>query len=129
MKSPYLYNLLYNNNQLHIISPPYMRVIIPKYKTRSTIPIITTLETCLGSGSLPSKLDPCDGAPIGIGFYTMRKGGKGQGNVIYPNGHTALLLMRSGLQRSGGAPHRLGTSQHRSPNVQWKQNKILYNTR
>ena len=91
MKSPYLYNLLYYNNQLYIISPPYMRGIIPEYKTRSTTPIIITLEMCLGSGSLPSKLDPCDGAPMDIGFYTISKGRKGQGNVTYPNGHTALL--------------------------------------
>ena len=38
-------------------------------------------------------------------------------------------LMRSGLQLSGDAPHRLGTPQHGNPNAQWKQTRILHNTR
>ena len=51
-------------------------MIVPKQKTRSAIPIIITLETCLGSRSLPSKLDPCDKATMGIGSYMMSKSGK-----------------------------------------------------
>ena len=36
-------------------------------------------------------------------------------------------LLRSGLQLSGDAPHRLGTPQHGSPNAQWKQELKLHN--
>ena len=80
----------YLNTQLHIITPPHMRVIVPEHRTRSAIPN-NTPETCLGSGSLPSKPDPCDRAPMGVGSYTINRGGKGQGNITDKDGHTALL--------------------------------------
>ena len=54
-----------------------MRVIVPKHKTRSAIPNIIIPETCLGSGSLPSILDLCDRAPMGVGYHTMNRGAKG----------------------------------------------------
>ena len=40
MKSFKLSNFHYIHVQLHIITPPHMRVIVPEHKTRSAIPNI-----------------------------------------------------------------------------------------
>ena len=68
-----------------------MRVIVHEHKTRYIIPNIIIPEMCLGNGSLPSKPDPCDRALTGVGSHTMNRGGKGQGNVTYPDSHIAVL--------------------------------------
>ena len=80
-KSP---NLHYHSTRLHIITSPHMRVIVPEHKTRSAIPNILLLETCLSSGSLPSKPDPCDRALTGVGSHTVSNGRKGSGKRHLP---------------------------------------------
>ena len=49
MKSQYPHNLFHHNTQLYIITAPHKRVIVPKHRTRSAIPIIIPLEMCLSS--------------------------------------------------------------------------------
>ena len=74
----------YLNTQLYIITPPHKRVIVPEHKTRSAIPNIILPEMCLGSGSLPSKPDPCDRALMDVGSHTISKGRKGSGKRHLP---------------------------------------------
>ena len=90
MKSSISHNLHFYNTRLHIITPHNMRVIVPKHQTRFAIPNIIIPEMCFSSGSLTSKPDPCDRAPMGVGSHTMNRGKKGRGNVTYLDGHTAL---------------------------------------
>ena len=44
-----------------------------------------------GRRSLPSKLDPYGKARLGVGSHATGKGGKGQGNITFPDGYIALL--------------------------------------
>ena len=84
MKSPTLHHLHYHHSALHITTPPHMRVIVPEHQTRSAIPNMIFPEMCLSSGSLPSKPDPCDRAPTGVGSHTMSNGRKGSGKRHLP---------------------------------------------
>ena len=78
-----LYSTIHTSTPYHL-SPPYERgrPRTPRLKKHTTINEIP--ETQASSGSLPSKLDPCNRAPTGVGSHTMSNGRKGSGKRHLP---------------------------------------------